>query len=114
MVAPCGAENIVGPRFLQLAYQSNLQRKQVRTIKSAVQNTTQRCIACRIRAQPAENFYGLEELTVRPPLLPGAVDGQRSTGVLDIDEEHLAVGREGRAGEFGIVHAVVPEAVDLA
>ena len=61
-----------------------------------------------------ENSYGLAELTVRPPLIPGAVDGQRGAGMLDIDEEHLAIGREGRAGEFGIVHAVVPEAVDLA
>ena len=61
-----------------------------------------------------ENSYGLAELTVRPPLIPRAVDGQGGAGMLDIDEEHLAVGREGRAGEFGIVHAVVPEAVDLA
>ena len=82
--------------------------------KSAVQNTTQRCIAYRTRARPAENSYGLAELTVRPPLIPRAVDGQGGAGMLDIDEEHLAVGREGRAGEFGIVHAVMPEAVDLA
>ena len=39
---------------------------------------------------------------------------KRGAGMLDIDEEHLAVGREGRAGEFGIVHAIVTEAVDLA
>ena len=62
----------------------------------------------------AENSYGLEELAVRVPLIPRAVDGQRGAGMLDIDEEHLAVGREGRAGEFGIVHAIVPEAVELA
>lgn len=54
------------------------------------------------------------ELTVRPPLIPRAVDGQCGPGVLDIDEEHVPVGREGRAGEFGLVHAIVPEAVDLA
>ena len=66
------------------------------------------------RGQPRENSYGLGKLTVRPPLIPGAVDGQGGAGMLDIDEEHLAVGREGRAGEFGIVHAVVPEAVELA
>ena len=28
--------------------------------------------------------------------------------MLDIDKEHLAVGREDRAGEFGLVHAIVP------
>ncbi len=49
-----------------------------------------------------------------PPLIPGAVDGQGGAGMLDIDEEHLAVGREGRASEFGIVHAIVPKAVELA
>ena len=92
----------------------NFQRRQAHAAKNAVQNTTQRCIVCRTRARPAENSYGLAELTVRPPLIPGAVDGQRGAGMLDIDEEHLAVGREGRAGEFGIVHAVVPEAVELA
>ena len=34
--------------------------------------------------------------------------------MLDVDEEHLTVGREGRAGEFRVVHRVVGEGINLA
>ena len=47
-------------------------------------------------------------------LVPGTVDGEGIAGVLDIDEEHLAIGREGYSGELGAVHGVVREAVELA
>ena len=47
-------------------------------------------------------------------LVPGTVDGEGIAGVLDIDEEHLAIGREGYSGELGGVHGVVREAVELA
>ena len=59
-------------------------------------------------------MLGLKSEPSGSPLIPRPVDGQCGPGMLDIDEEHLPVGREGRAGEFGLVHAIVPEAVELA
>ena len=112
MVAPCGAENISWSKTLAIGVPAQFSEKISAYHKK-------RCAEYytalyRLPDSKAENSYRLEELAVRPSLIPGAVDGQRGAGMLDIDEEHLAVGREGRAGEFGIVHAVVPEAVYLA
>ena len=124
VIALGGAKNITRrssrPKALAIdvpvLYQPNFQRKQAHAAKKrcAEYYTALYRLPDSGAANSVENSYGLAELTVRSPLIPGAVDGQRSAGMLDIDEEHLAVGREGRAGEFGIVHAVMPEAVDLA
>ena len=64
-------------------------------------------------------FVAINNLSVsgQRPLsnfVPWTGNCQRNSGALDIHKKCCAVGREGRAGEFGIVHAVVPEAVDLA
>src|SRR5215211_1669262 len=47
-------------------------------------------------------------------LLERSPDGEGYAGILEVDEEGLAVGREGRSGELGVVQAVPGERIDLA
>src|SRR5690349_1625520 len=49
----------------------------------------------------------------RPALAPRAGDRDRDPGIVDVDEQRAAVGREANAGQFALVQAVPREAGDL-